>query len=183
MIYSFELDVVLWMFPLCWVFGVALVPGLAVALKLGGLAFVVLAQPISIFYIITDNVVAKVEGVLSKGTVKPKAGQRDIQSILIWTNEQFKIMLWDQLSEPGQARLTCCCQRLGYSACWRWNRSCSFNNTTTFRMWKCFRRTGGAGFPVALGGWGRPGGSGWKPGPENSRILHYFLFWYLWTFM
>ena len=55
-----------------------------------GLAFVVFAQPISTFCTITDNVVAKVKG------VPGKAGQGDFQSIVFWTNEQAKIMLWDQ---------------------------------------------------------------------------------------
>ena len=61
-----------------------------------GLAFVVLAQPISTFCTITDDVVAKVEGVQAKGKTKVKAGQGDFHSVLFWTNEQAKIMLWDQ---------------------------------------------------------------------------------------
>ena len=61
-----------------------------------GLTFVVLAQPISTFCTITDDVVAKVEGVPAIGKTKAKAGQGDFQSIIFWTNEQAKIMLWDQ---------------------------------------------------------------------------------------
>ena len=60
------------------------------------LAFVVFAHPISTFCTITDNVVAKVEGIPAKGKTKTKAGQGDFQSIIFWTNEQAKIMLWDQ---------------------------------------------------------------------------------------
>jgi len=60
------------------------------------LTFVVLAHPTSTFCTITDDVVAKVEGVPAKGKTKAKAGQGDFQSIIFWTNEQAKIMLWDQ---------------------------------------------------------------------------------------
>jgi len=59
------------------------------------LTFVVLAHPTSTFCTITDDVVAKVEGVPAKGKTKAKAGQGDFQSIIFWTNEQAKIMLWD----------------------------------------------------------------------------------------
>ena len=61
-----------------------------------GLTFVVLAHPISTFCTITDDVVAKVEGVPGKSKGKGKPGQGDFQSIIFWTNEQAKIMLWDQ---------------------------------------------------------------------------------------
>merc|ERR1719367_803238 len=59
------------------------------------LTFVFLAQPISTFCTIVDDVVDKVIGVPEKGKTKAKAGQGDFQSIIFWTNEQAKIMLWD----------------------------------------------------------------------------------------
>ena len=59
-----------------------------------GLAFVVLSQPIGTHCTIVSNIYNKVEGKPAKGKAKAKAGQGDFQSILFWTTEQAKIMLW-----------------------------------------------------------------------------------------
>ena len=60
-----------------------------------GLTFVVLAQPISTHCTIAGDVFDKVVGKPATGKTKAKAGQGDFQSIIFWTNEQAKIMLWD----------------------------------------------------------------------------------------
>ncbi len=59
------------------------------------LTFVALAQPISTFCTITDDVVAKVEVVPATGKAKAKAGQGNFQSVIFWTNGMAKIKLTD----------------------------------------------------------------------------------------
>ena len=109
------------------------------------LTFVLLAHPISTFCTIADDVVEKVNGVPGKGKTKAKAGQGDFQSIIFWTNEQAKIMLWDQpyvffngAWSTGKKRFSCGrrqhrIQKKSFSlllsetmmlrkpACWRWS--------------------------------------------------------------
>ena len=60
-----------------------------------GLSFVVLAQPISTRCTITSEVHAKIEGEPTKPK-KAKVGQGDYKSIIFWSNEQSKVMMWDQ---------------------------------------------------------------------------------------
>ena len=61
-----------------------------------GLSFVVLAQPISTRCTITSEVHAKVVGKPETSSSKAKVGQGDYKSIIFWTNEQSKVMMWDQ---------------------------------------------------------------------------------------
>ena len=61
-----------------------------------GLSFVVLAQPISTRCTITGDVHAKVMGKPETSSSKVKVGQGDYKSIIFWTNEQSKVMMWDQ---------------------------------------------------------------------------------------
>ena len=61
-----------------------------------GLAFVVFSHPISTYCTIASDVHAKVVGKPATGKTKAKSGQGDVQSIVFWTNQQAKIMLWDQ---------------------------------------------------------------------------------------
>merc|ERR1719220_1949099 len=61
-----------------------------------GLSFVVLAQPISTRCTITSDVHAKLVGKPETSRSKAKVGQGDYKSIIFWTNEQSKVMMWDQ---------------------------------------------------------------------------------------
>merc|ERR1712088_855886 len=61
-----------------------------------GLSFVVLAQPISTRCTITSEVHAKVVGKPETSSSKAKVGQGDYKSIIFWSNEQSKVMMWDQ---------------------------------------------------------------------------------------
>merc|ERR1719336_2508978 len=60
------------------------------------LSFVVLAQPISTRCTITSEVHAKVVGKPETNSSKAKVGQGDYKSIIFWTNEQSKVMMWNQ---------------------------------------------------------------------------------------
>ena len=61
-----------------------------------GLSFVVLAQPISTRCTITSDVHTKLVGKPETSSSKAKVGQGDYKSIIFWTNEQSKVMMWDQ---------------------------------------------------------------------------------------
>merc|ERR1711994_1202843 len=61
-----------------------------------GLSFVVLAQPISTRCTSLVMVHAKVVGKPETSSSKAKVGQGDYKSIIFWTNEQSKVMMWDQ---------------------------------------------------------------------------------------
>ena len=58
--------------------------------------FVLLAHPISTRCTINSDVHAKVVGKPETSTSKAKVGQGDYKSIIFWTNEQSKVMMWDQ---------------------------------------------------------------------------------------
>jgi len=58
--------------------------------------FVILAQPISTRCTINSDVHAKVVGKPETSTSKAKVGQGDYKSIIFWSNEQSKVMMWDQ---------------------------------------------------------------------------------------
>merc|ERR1712088_130786 len=58
--------------------------------------FVLLAHPISTRCTINSDVHAKLEGKPGTSTSKAKVGQGDYKSIIFWTNEQSKVMMWDQ---------------------------------------------------------------------------------------
>ena len=55
------------------------------------LTFVALALSISTFCTITDDVVAKVEGLPATGKAKVKVCQENFQSVIFWTNGLAKI--------------------------------------------------------------------------------------------
>ena len=63
---------------------------------LQGFSFVVRAQPISTRCTITSNVHTKVVGKPETSSSKAKVGQGDYKSIIFWTNDQSKVMIWDQ---------------------------------------------------------------------------------------
>ena len=63
---------------------------------LQGLSFVVLSQPISTRCTIAKDVSSKVLGKAETSSSKAKVGQGDYKSIIFWTYEQSKVMLWEQ---------------------------------------------------------------------------------------
>merc|ERR1712020_123453 len=63
---------------------------------LQGFSFVVRAQPISTRCTITSDVHTKLVGKPETSRSKAKVGQGDYKSIIFWTNEQSKVMMWDQ---------------------------------------------------------------------------------------
>ena len=77
-----------------------------------GFTFVVLAQAISTRCTITSELHAKLEGKPETSTTKAKVGQGDYKSIIFWTNEQSKVMMWDQqfvvFSSPWSTGKTIC---------------------------------------------------------------------------
>ena len=61
-----------------------------------GLSFVFSSAPISTRCTITSDVYAKVVGKPETSSSKAKVGQGDYKSIIFWTNEQLKVMIWNQ---------------------------------------------------------------------------------------